>query len=174
MSLHPQLQPDEGALRLTVLSPTEMAVLAELLAPLAGRGDVLALRGALGAGKTVFARAFIEARARAAGATPPDEVPSPTYTLVQTYELPDAPVWHFDLFRLDQPDDALELGIEEAFAMAISLIEWPERLGSLLPPSRLDLDIAVGGADEARHVRLHGGDGWPGRLARLARSLSAI
>src|SRR4051812_29949378 len=97
------------------------AALAGRLAPLAARGDVVALTGALGAGKTSFARGFIAARAGR-----PIEVPSPTFTLVQTYDLPSGPIWHFDLYRLERPDDAIELGIDEAFADGISLIEWPE------------------------------------------------
>ena len=111
--------------------------------PSPGRRDVIALRGDLGAGKTVFARAFIRARTR-----PDEEVPSPTFTLVQVYEpagRADAAIWHFDLFRLATAEDALELGIEDAFGGAISLIEWPERLGRLLPASRLDADAVASG-----------------------------
>lgn len=174
MALLSKLQPEDGALCLSVTDALGMVALADALAPLAIRGDVVALRGPLGAGKTVFARGFIASRARAAG-LPEDaigEVPSPTFTLVQTYDLPDTPIWHFDLFRLERPEDALELGIEEAFAVAISLIEWPERLGSLLPPGRLDLDIAFAGAGDERHLRLSGGDGWPSRLAQLAKTLT--
>ncbi len=173
MAFQPRLLPDEGALRVTVSDPLDMAAFAEVLAPFAGRGDVLALRGPLGAGKTVFARAFIAARARAAGL--PDraigEVPSPTFTLVQTYDLPDTPIWHFDLFRLERPEDALELGIEEAFALAISLIEWPEKLGGYLPRARLDLEIGFTDEPTGRELRLTGGDAWPSRLAKFAKSL---
>jgi len=137
------------------------AALAARLAPLAAIGDVLALRGELGTGKTSFARAFIAARAGRAL-----EVPSPTFTLVQTYDLPDGAIWHFDLYRLERPDDAVELGIEEAFALGISLIEWPERLGDLLPRERLDLSLAY--ATVGRRAVLAAGDGWHDRLARLA------
>src|SRR5271170_6643453 len=137
------------------------AALAARLAPLATVRDVVALRGTLGSGKTSFARAFIAARAGRAV-----DVPSPTFTLVQTYDLPDGPIWHFDLYRLTRADDAIELGIDEAFATGISLIEWPERLGDLLPAQRLDLrlDFAAGG----RRAVLEAGDGWPTRLAGLA------
>jgi tRNA threonylcarbamoyladenosine biosynthesis protein TsaE len=174
MAFQPRLLPDEGALRMTVSSPLDMAVLADVLAPFATRGDVLALRGPLGAGKTLFARAFIAARARAAGldADAVGEVPSPTFTLVQTYDLPDTPIWHFDLFRLERPEDAFELGIDDAFALAISLIEWPEKLGGYLPAARLDLEIGFTGAPTARELRLTGGDAWPPRLARLAKTLA--
>ena len=92
---------------------------------------MIALKGELGAGKTTFARAFI--RARGGG----EAVPSPTFTLVQIYEIGDVPIWHFDAYRLRDPDEAWELGIEDAFRDGISLIEWPERLGPLLPARRL-------------------------------------
>ena len=170
MALLSKLQPEDGALSLTVADAAGMVAFAEALAPFARRGDVVALRGPLGAGKTVFSRGFIMARARAAGldADAVGEVPSPTFTLVQTYDLPDTPIWHFDLFRLKQPEDALELGIEDAFAMAISLIEWPERLGIFLPPNRLDLEIAFTGDGDGRLLRLTGGDGWRSCLSQLA------
>jgi tRNA threonylcarbamoyladenosine biosynthesis protein TsaE len=137
------------------------AALAGQIAPLARVGDVVALHGALGSGKTTFARAFIAARAGRA-----IEVPSPTFTLVQTYDLPDGPVWHFDLYRLERPDDAVELGIDEAFAEAISLIEWPERLGALLPADRLDVALRFEGA--GRRAVLEAAHGWRERLAGLA------
>lgn len=106
-------------------------------------GDVVALHGDLGAGKTTLARMIIQARAQAAG-EPAPEVPSPTFTLVQTYELPNGDIWHFDLYRIADAEEAWELGIEDAFATAISLIEWPERLGRLLPDRRLDVRLADG------------------------------
>lgn len=174
MAIHSRLLPDEGALRVTVSDPLDMAAFADVLSPFATRGDVLALRGPLGAGKTLFARAFIAARARAAGLGPTaiGEVPSPTFTLVQTYDLPDASIWHFDMFRLERPEDALELGIEDAFALAISLIEWPERLGAYLPHTRLDLEIGFTDQPTEREIRLSGGSAWPSRLANLARILT--
>lgn len=113
--------------------------LARNLAPALCAGDVIGLAGPLGAGKTTFARALIEALAEAHG--PVGEVPSPTFTLVQVYETGAVPVWHLDLYRLERPDDALELGIEEAFAGAITVIEWPERLGDLIPGDWLELVI---------------------------------
>jgi tRNA threonylcarbamoyladenosine biosynthesis protein TsaE len=141
--------------------PAATASLAGRLAPLAATGDVLALRGALGSGKTSFARAFISARAGRA-----IEVPSPTFTLVQTYDFPSGAIWHFDLYRLERGDDAIELGIDEAFATGISLIEWPERLGALLPAQRLDLHL--GFAAPGRHAVLEAGAGWSDRLGKLA------
>lgn len=142
--------------------PDEMATaaLAASLARRARQGDVIALRGPLGSGKTSFARAFI--RARGTGA---EEVPSPTFTLVEVYPFRDGPpVWHFDLYRLRDAEEAWELGIEDAFAAGISLIEWPERLGGLLPPDHLDLTLAAGPAPGARVARLDGAALWAARL----------
>ena len=102
---------------------------------------MIALKGELGAGKTSFARAFIRARGG-----DDDEVPSPTFTLVQIYELPGATIWHFDLYRLRDPEEAWELGIEDAFRDGISLIEWPERLGALLPARRLEIALELSAA----------------------------
>ena len=145
--------------------------LARRLAPHLGPGDVIALAGPLGAGKTAFARFLIEALAERAGAAPPGEVPSPTFTLVQVYETGATPVWHFDLFRLGAADDVLELGIEEAFAGAISLVEWPDRLGPHLPADRLVLSFALR-PGERRTVRIAGhgsrGRALAGALAKAA------
>jgi tRNA threonylcarbamoyladenosine biosynthesis protein TsaE len=110
------------------------------LAGEAARGDVFALKGALGAGKTTLARGFIRALT-----TPEEEVPSPTFTLVQGYDSRKGPLWHFDLYRLEDPEEAWELGIEDAFADGISLIEWPERLGPLLPARRRDVTLEMAG-----------------------------
>lgn len=114
-------------------------------------GDIFALSGGLGAGKTVVARAFIRALGQAG-----EEVPSPTFTLAQTYNLAVGPVWHLDLYRLSDPEDVWELGIEEAFAEAITLIEWPERMVPLLPPDRLDIVIEIGDTADSRLAILTG------------------
>jgi tRNA threonylcarbamoyladenosine biosynthesis protein TsaE len=134
------------------------AALAKRLAAYARAGDVIALSGELGTGKTTFARAFI--RARGGG----EEVPSPTFTLVQVYDLPGPAIWHFDLYRLETAEEAWELGIEEAFAEGISLIEWPERLGTLLPARRLDIRLTFGEKPHARRATLSGGAEWRARL----------
>ncbi|MDX1484620.1 MAG: tRNA (adenosine(37)-N6)-threonylcarbamoyltransferase complex ATPase subunit type 1 TsaE [Alphaproteobacteria bacterium] len=118
-------------------------------------GDVVGLAGPLGAGKTTLARAVITAAAKFAGAPPVGEVPSPTFTLVQVYETGGTPIWHFDLYRLDRPADAVELAIEEAFADAISLIEWPERLGDLMPGEWLEVRLERAG-DGARRALIRG------------------
>jgi tRNA threonylcarbamoyladenosine biosynthesis protein TsaE len=138
------------------------ASLAARVAALARKGDVIALQGGLGAGKTTFARAFIRARGG------DEAVPSPTFTLVQIYEVGDTPVWHFDAYRLRDPEEAWELGIEDAFRDGISLIEWPERLGTLLPARRLRLVLADAGSPNARRAVLDPGGDWAERLAGLA------
>jgi tRNA threonylcarbamoyladenosine biosynthesis protein TsaE len=152
------------ALVLDLPDEAATAGLARRLARLARRGDVIALDGALGAGKTSFARAFI--RALGDGA---EEVPSPTFTLVEIYAFAGKPpVWHFDLYRLSLPEEAYELGIEDALAEGISLIEWPERLGPLLPPDALRLSLEPGPNPGARRARLRGGAAWSERLGGLA------
>jgi len=127
-------------------------------------GDVVTLAGDLGAGKTTFARALIAAFAAEAGQKPP-EVPSPTFTLVQTYEFPRATIWHFDLYRIERPEDAFELCIEEALADGIALIEWPERLGPLLPARRIEVRLAFGDAPDARRIELSAPAAAADRLA---------
>jgi tRNA threonylcarbamoyladenosine biosynthesis protein TsaE len=139
--------------------------LARRLAPHLRPGDAIGLAGPLGIGKTAFARTLIRALLGPSGAA--EEVPSPTFTLVQTYDLPangDAVLYHFDLYRLTRSEDAYELGIEDAFADGISLIEWPERLGSLLPRDRLDLELSMGAKPTARRARLVGHGSWAQRL----------
>jgi tRNA threonylcarbamoyladenosine biosynthesis protein TsaE len=147
----------------TELSDEEAtAALAARIAALARPGDVIALEGELGAGKTTFARAFIRARGNT------EEVPSPTFTLVQLYEIGDVPIWHFDLYRLRDPEEAWELGIEDAFRDGISLIEWPHRLGNLLPSRRLRITLSDSASPNARQAALDPGGDWTERLAGLA------
>lgn len=140
--------------------PDEAATvaLAGRLAPLLRAGDVVTLRGDLGAGKTALARAII----RHLAGDPAEEVPSPTFTLVQTYEHLSPPVWHFDLYRLTDPGEVVELGWEEARA-ACALVEWPERLGPLLPRDRLEVEMTLDGP-EARRAVLTGHGSWAARL----------
>lgn len=139
--------------------------LAVRLAGEARPGDVIALSGPLGVGKTAFARAFIRALALRHGVKPPDEVPSPTFTLVQTYGLGAVSVWHFDLYRLARPEDVAELGLDEALAEGVSLIEWPERLGAQLPRDRLDIALSYAGPGKpgARVAALTGHGSWGAR-----------
>ncbi len=145
--------------------------LAERLAALVRPGDVIGLAGHLGAGKTTLARAFIRARAGAAGVEL-DEVPSPTFSLVQTYELPETSVWHVDLYRLNGPDEVFELGLEDA-ADDITLIEWPERLGAERPADMLVLRLEPGSGENGRSASLEGGGDWARRLAGLDRDQAA-
>ena len=141
------------------------AMLAARVARLSAHRDVIALRGDLGTGKTAFARAFISAHCNRQ-----EEVPSPTFTLVQIYEpeFAETPaVWHFDLYRLRSAEEAWELGMEEAFNDGISLIEWPERLGPLLPSRRLQITLEFGNRPDTRRVTLDPGAGWEARLRMI-------
>jgi tRNA threonylcarbamoyladenosine biosynthesis protein TsaE len=136
------------------------------LAGLLRRGDVVALKGGLGAGKTTLARGII-----AALSPEVTEVPSPTFTLVQTYPVRladgEAELWHFDLYRLDRPEQIDELGLDEALAGAVSLIEWPELIERQLPRDRvLSVALAID-ANGARSATLSGGKSWDDRLMKL-------
>jgi len=120
-------------------SEKDTARLAARLAPLLRSGDVVCLQGDLGAGKSVLARALI----RHLCDDQTMDVPSPTFTLVQSYEGLRAPIAHFDLYRIAQPDDIYELGWDDAISDSITIIEWPERLESLAPVNRLTLGFAI-------------------------------
>jgi tRNA threonylcarbamoyladenosine biosynthesis protein TsaE len=140
---------------------------ARRLAACVRRGDVIGLRGPLGSGKTVFARAFIRALTR-----PDEEVPSPSYTLVQRYDSADrrvGAIFHFDLYRLEAPDEIWELGIEEAVTGGVVLVEWPERLGTLRPADFLEIALApVDDASEAaREICIRGYGALRDRVAFL-------
>ena len=125
---------------------------------------MIALKGDLGTGKTVFARAFIRALCGA-----DTEVPSPTFTLVQTYDLDDErTLHHFDLYRLKDPEEALELDIDDAFSDDISLIEWPERLGPYLPRQHLEVTLSYGGSEMQRSCVISASDEWDQRLAEVS------
>lgn len=137
--------------------------LARALAALAQPGDALLLTGPLGAGKSVFARAFL----RCLCGDDALEVPSPTYTLVQSYQAPVCAVSHFDLWRLGGPDELEELGWEDA-REGVVLVEWPERLEDLTPTEALHVGFTVG-PDGVRTVQLHG---WSDRVNGVALSAS--
>ena len=132
--------PDEGA--------TERlgAALAKRLRP----RDVVALQGGLGVGKTTLARAILRAATGDSGLI----VPSPTFTLVEVYDTRRGTFWHFDLYRLEMPEQVFELGWEEARADGIALVEWADRLGVLLPNERLTVTLAMEG--EGRRANLQG------------------
>jgi tRNA threonylcarbamoyladenosine biosynthesis protein TsaE len=112
--------------------------------------DVVALQGGLGVGKTTLARAIL----RAASGDPALIVPSPTFTLVEIYDTPAGVFWHFDLYRLEEPEQVFELGWEEARADGTALVEWAERLGALLPRERLTVTLAMEG--DGRRADLQG------------------
>ncbi len=127
-------------------------------------GDVICLHGALGAGKTALARALI----RAATGEPALEVPSPTFSLVQTYETAGFEIWHADLYRLESAAESVELGLDDAFGEAVVLLEWPERISGRLPADRLDITLeAVPDAPEARRIELIARQSWSERVASL-------
>lgn len=134
-----------------------MVAVAARLADTANSGDVFALWGDLGAGKSTLARAFIRHYGQMRGVTIGD-VPSPTFTLVQTYEVADEggrqSLWHFDLYRIAQADEVWEIGLEEALGGGICLIEWPENAGTLLPARRIDIALAYGDDPDRRTIRL--------------------
>lgn len=140
--------------------PDEQATarLGAAIAPRLRAGDVIALSGPLGAGKTTLARAIIGALTGRA------EAPSPTFTLVETYETADFPLFHFDLYRLEKAEDVWELGLEDALD-GVSLIEWPERIERLLPASTLLIRLAMDGGSRKALVR--GGEEWSSRLKGL-------
>ncbi len=146
-------------IRYDLPDPEATEMLARRLAPGLRRGDTLLLAGPIGAGKTHFARALIRARLGRE-----EEVPSPTYTLVQTYDDGGAEIWHADLYRLAEPGETMELGLEDAFGVAICLVEWPDRLESV-PADALTLGFAVAG--EGRMVIAEGQDAWRARLPEV-------
>jgi len=119
-------------------------------------GEAVCLTGPLGAGKSTLARALVRALT-----TPDEDVPSPTFTLVQFYETATFPLAHFDLYRLTSPDEAWEIGLDEALDEGAAVIEWPQRLEGRLPRDRLDIDIVFDG--EGRRARLTAHGAWEGR-----------
>jgi tRNA threonylcarbamoyladenosine biosynthesis protein TsaE len=131
------------------------AALGARIGAVARAGDVVALMGDLGAGKTTLARGLIQSRIG------PQDVPSPTFTLVQTYDGAGLPIWHFDLYRLNDPREARELGLEEAVD-GLCLIEWPDRLGRDLPRARLEVRLDFSG--QGRIARLVDFADWSTRL----------
>lgn len=148
---------------LEIRLPDEAATarLAERLAARARPGDVLLLDGPIGAGKSCLARAFIRARL----GNPAEEVPSPTFTLVQTYPSDAGEIWHCDLYRLSGPDAVIELGLDEAFEEAICLVEWPDRLGDLAPAGALRISMAAG--NDGHSATITAPPGWAERLERI-------
>ena len=137
--------------------------LGERIAPLLAAGEAVLLYGPLGMGKSTLARGLIRALT-----SPDEDVPSPTFTLVQFYES-DPPVAHFDLYRLTRPEEAFEIGLDEALDEGVALIEWPERLGDdparWLGPDRLTITLSEDGA--SRHATVSGAGAWEAKLESL-------
>lgn len=131
-------------------SEEDTAAVARRLAAITKPGDIWALHGTLGAGKSVFARAFVQALTNA------KEVPSPTFTLVQMYVAPDFDIYHYDLYRLKTPDEIFELGVEEAFYKGVSLVEWPEKMGEFAPRNMWTVEIKI--EDDQRTIKISSGD----------------
>lgn len=141
-------------------SEEDTTKLAEKFSTILKIGDVLLLSGPIGAGKSFFSRALIRKRTDYHG-----DIPSPTFTLVQTYPHAAGDIWHCDLYRLTDPDEAIELGLDDAFDEAICLIEWPDRLGSLAPNDAINLTFS---SDEHGHqLDIQAPEGWEDRLAVL-------
>ncbi|WP_375229456.1 tRNA (adenosine(37)-N6)-threonylcarbamoyltransferase complex ATPase subunit type 1 TsaE [Roseobacter sp. S98] len=130
-----------------VTSPEETGALAGRLAQLLTSGDVLLLTGDVGAGKTHFARHLIQSILSV-----PEDVPSPTFTLVQEYDTKRGPLWHCDLYRLTSTGEVEELGLVDAFETAICLVEWPDRLGSLAPAEALEIRLDPGSGEHDRQL----------------------
>jgi len=143
---------------LTLSLPDDAATMAlgARLSGAARKGDVIALYGDLGAGKSTLARALIQSLAG-----PATEVPSPTFTLVQTYQTKHLQIWHFDLYRLEGSGEVRELGMEEAVD-GLAVIEWPERMGAELPHARLEVRLSFAG--EGRIARLVDLNNWSARI----------
>ena len=150
--------------------PEATAALGARIAAVLRPGDLVALSGPLGAGKSVLARGLVRALT-----SPDEDVPSPTFTLIQLYDGPNFPVAHLDLYRLRRPQEAWELGLEDALADGAAVVEWPERLEGALPADRLAVTLATepdagaGAAAARRLARLEGFGSWTSRVAPLLR-----
>lgn len=158
--------PERDRLLIPLTDESATIDLGRRLAGMLSPGHTVLLSGGLGSGKSTLARAIIQAQAGAA-----IDVPSPTFTLVQTYELPRGEVWHFDLYRLGDPDEVWELGFSDAVEAALVLVEWPDRLGPLTPADRLDVGLTPVAGASGRQAELVA----TGPLARtIVRSLLAL
>ncbi len=148
---HPA-RPDSASVPLYLPAPADTAALGARLCGGLAVGDVVFLNGDLGAGKTTLARGLINAWTES-----PQAAPSPSYTLVQTYEGPRGELWHLDLYRLAHPDEVLELGLEDAYETALVVIEWPKRMGPHAPARRLDITLRMEGQGRTACIAPIGG-----------------
>src|SRR2546429_4663178 len=157
-----------GTSSFSVALPDEHATrrLAIDLANALEAGDVVTLSGDLGAGKTTLARTLI----RYLAGDPTIEVPSPTFTLMQSYDLPQFPLVHVDLYRVSGPAELAELGFDDLPERAVMLLEWPDRADGLLPPDRLDVSLTLAPKLklEFRHARVTGYGALAPRIDRMA------
>lgn len=135
------------SISLTLQTGDATASAATLLAKELQPGDTILLHGSVGAGKTHFARAVVKSLLVA-----PEDVPSPTFTLVQTYHTRVGALWHSDLYRIAGIDEIEELGLLDAFENAVCLVEWPDRLGSLCPDSALNIFLEDGSNEDTRKL----------------------
>lgn len=150
----------KSSITLALSTENDTAKLGQTLARYAQAGDCILLRGHIGAGKSALARAFIRQNLGEDA-----EVPSPTFTLVQVYDVEGVEVWHADLYRLTDTQEAVELGLMDAFETGICLVEWPEILGDLAPEDALDIELSAG--RDAHLATLTYGANWADRLASL-------
>ncbi len=144
-------------------SENQTATFAARLAQHLRPGDCVLMEGPVGAGKSFFARAAILSLLEE-----PEDIPSPTFTLVQTYDSPTGEIWHSDLYRLSHPDEIEELGLNDAMTDAICFIEWPDRLGSYRPENALTLVFENGQQADERHLTMRAQD------ARWAKLISGV
>lgn len=151
-------------LSLNVAGEKDTAAFAEKLSALVKKRDVLTLNGTLGAGKTAFARAFIRSVCAAEV-----DVPSPTFNLLLLYDSPKGPIYHYDFYRLEDPEEVWELDVEEAYEEGITLMEWVERLEDLGPEDPLEIRIIFpeNGLEGERIITLTGSNNWQKRLKEL-------
>ena len=161
-------------MRLTLKNQDQTTSFAIALGQILRAGDIICLEGPLGAGKSTFARALIQDRLKSAGIVE-NHIPSPTFTFVERYQAGPVPIYHFDLYRLEKPEDARELGLDEALDEGILLIEWASRAADLLPIDclviNLDIVAAVGNdaapLSQSRTLTALSNGAWDERLASI-------
>ena len=153
---------DSFFVQLVLTSEPETVALGARIAEMLRPGDMVGLAGNLGAGKTTLARALVR------HLLPGEEVPSPTFTLVQIYDVRQFKIWHADLYRVKSRSELRELGFEEALDDGVLLVEWPDRMAEELPEDRLDVIMEVDDGAEDRRVKLIGRGSWASRVKFLA------
>ncbi len=153
---------DSFFIQLVLTSEPETVALGARIAEMLRPGDMVGLAGNLGAGKTTLARALVR------HLLPGEEVPSPTFTLVQIYDVRQFKIWHADLYRVKARSELRELGFEEALEDGVLLVEWPDRMAEDLPEDRLDVILEVDDGAEDRRVKLIGRGSWASRMKLLA------